>query len=392
MGRLIGLLAVASLWLGASVAEAAVSVPPPVDGSHIAFHEIDVEQGFAALVETPCGTIMIDAGGRKDAGDAHLLAYLRAYFAARPALNNKLAALFLTHPHKDHAFALLDVTSTYAIGGYVSNGQNHGTGAYWANELLKRVKQKGIPHVEVNEQLIPFSDKDGYTDSVVDPLACAGTDPVIRVLAGEKIGNSEHWIPEEWSDENNHSLVIRIDYGDASFLVMGDLEIPAQTLLISHYRNTPMLNVDVYQVAHHGSYNGTDDATVNALTPKIAVIGAGASNIRAAWTADAYGHPHCRAIKALLTGMAEPRARVIEPIAERPHQFTPRPIDKAIYSTGWDGDIVITADKDRHYSFVTSETNSLPAGQASNEALEDWCRNSSGGQAAPAPRHTRRRR
>lgn len=43
---------------------------------------------------------MIDAGGREDAGDAHRMAYLRAFFAARPQLHNTLAAVVLTHPHR----------------------------------------------------------------------------------------------------------------------------------------------------------------------------------------------------------------------------------------------------------------------------------------------------
>lgn len=60
-----------------------------------------------------------------------------------------------------------------------------------------------------------------------------------------------------------------------SFLFTGDLEDTAIERLVDRYRNTATLDVDVYEVGHHGSHNGTTEEVRDAMTPKIAVISVG---------------------------------------------------------------------------------------------------------------------
>lgn len=75
----------------------------------------------------------------------------------------------------------------------------------------------------------------------------------------------------------NHSLVIRVAFGEASFLFTGDLETRAIETLVEYYEGSGLLDVDVYQVGHHGSYNGTSDEIMRAIVrPEIAVIAASA--------------------------------------------------------------------------------------------------------------------
>ena len=68
--------------------------------------------------------------------------------------------------------------------------------------------------------------------------------------------------PEEWSksdfkEENNHSLVIRVQFGGSKFLFPGDMQDAAIESLVERYQGKPTLDVDVYQVSHHGAENGT---------------------------------------------------------------------------------------------------------------------------------------
>src|SRR6185436_12305505 len=97
-------------------------------GARIAVHYINVDQGAAALVEFPCAAIMIDTGGRGADAGAHLRDYLNAFFARRTDLNQRLAAVFITHTHVDHNSNLRAVAETFGVGAYIHNGVLHGSG------------------------------------------------------------------------------------------------------------------------------------------------------------------------------------------------------------------------------------------------------------------------
>ena len=80
---------------------------------------------------------------------------------------------------------------------------------------------------------------------------------------------------------NNTSLVLRIDYGNTSYLLTGDMEKTAETDLVNSGAN---LKADVLQVGHHGSSTSTGYLFLNAVLPEMGVISCGTGN--------KYGHPH----------------------------------------------------------------------------------------------------
>jgi competence protein ComEC len=112
--------------------------------------------------------------------------------------------------------------------------------------------------------------------------------------------------------------------------------------------------VDVFHVAHHGSYNGTSPDLIAAVSPKIAVISMGPPNRNAAWTAVAYGHPRKVAVDMLAASAdLQSRSPAIEvSVATKAGsntgpskgEFVSEQMSKAIYATGWDGTVVISAD------------------------------------------------
>ncbi|TMJ12395.1 MAG: MBL fold metallo-hydrolase [Alphaproteobacteria bacterium] len=319
-----------------SDSEGAVAAIPQ---DRLQVHYIDVDQGNAALVEASCGAVLIDAGGGTPAAGQHLIDYLTAFFARRPDLNRHLAAVFITHTHLDHNSNLRRVAEAFTVERYIHNGLRTGSGRRDANWMLD---QSGLPAERMKEVKevgdVPVSGDD------VDPLNCQGVDPKIEVLSG---GNAQgDWSAEDFNNGNNHSLVIRIDFGAASFLFPGDLENAGIDRLLAKQSMRRELDVDVYEVNHHGAANGTTDAWLAALTPKMAVISMGPSTVQAPWTGWAYGHPRRVSVDLLERNVSLARTPVTEPVADGAKRFSAETIDKAIYATGWDGDVTVTAAAD----------------------------------------------
>lgn len=336
----------------------------------MAAHFIDVGQGSAVLLEFSCGAALIDAGGQSDEhvdSNARLMAYLKGFFARRSDLNKTLDVVFFTHPHPDHnnggAVARSNGPTTpatpglvpptgpapYKIGRLVTNAEDTGSGIENQRKLLAFAKAQAIPLLQIRNADIRRSD--GLTNKTINPFTCPSTSPDIRVLWGSERGG------HAWEDKgNNHSLVIRVDFAESSFLFIGDLEQAAQPELVSSYARYPaILDVDVYHAGHHGSHNGTTLGLVKAITPEIAVISAGdPSEMQDGFSAYEFGHPNLKAIKILTdpaTGVSRTRSAEVFPVGIKGRHPTTRTepefdhvtIDRAIYATGWDGDIVITA-------------------------------------------------
>ena len=88
---------------------------------------------------------------------------------------------------------------------------------------------------------------------------------------------------------NNGSLVLRLDYGDVSFLLTGDIEVDAERHLVANAGDK--LRADVLKVAHHGSRTSTTQSFLDAVNARSAVISAGRDN--------QFGHPHLDVVERL---------------------------------------------------------------------------------------------
>src|SRR6185369_11206471 len=108
----------------------------------------------------------------------------RAFFKKRPDLHNQLALLILTHPHKDHTRGVPAVLDEFTPQSVVYNGQTHGSGVAEQNQAHDYATETdGVRSWYVLERKI---DKAAVlTNSAIDPVQCAPTDPKIRVLWGQ---------------------------------------------------------------------------------------------------------------------------------------------------------------------------------------------------------------
>ena len=92
-----------------------------------------------------------------------------------------------------------------------------------------------------------------------------------------------HCWPEagEYTSTNDASIVVRIDYGETSFIITGDAEYTSEYMMVD---SQFPLKADVLRVGHHGSYTSTTREFVKMVDPRYAVISCGKGN--------EYGHPH----------------------------------------------------------------------------------------------------
>lgn len=306
-------------------------------------HLIDVGQGAATLIEFSCAAILVDTGGElNDEFDStkRLLDYLDRFFARRRDLRETLALLIITHPHIDHTRGAIEVWERFRVLSVVTNGTTVSSGRHEVDALLRASAAGGVPAQAIHARNVPSG---GLHDHVIDAVACPDGDPDIRVFWGAVDGLELDWPLRARNDANNASVVTKISLGESSLLITGDLEEEGIVELLRHQRDSESLRADVYQVGHHGSLNATTTGLLDAVSPKVALIGVGRVDRHGIWTAWAHGHPRKGVVEMLeqrLTGT--PRVPTSVHVAVEPRAFEPHVLTAPIYATGWDGNIVIT--------------------------------------------------
>ena len=83
------------------------------------------------------------------------------------------------------------------------------------------------------------------------------------------------------ADLNNNAVVVRLVYGEVSFLLSSDVEAPAEAAI---GRVGTALKSTLLKVAHHGSKTSTTSSFLRQVDPEFAVISVGEGN--------SYGHPN----------------------------------------------------------------------------------------------------
>lgn len=328
--------------------------PPGLDRAKtMTVHVLDIGQGAATLFELPCGTILVDTGGEMN-GDfdstTALVHQLDAFFARRKDLKRTIDLLVITHPHIDHVRGVPTVLEKYKVKNVIEGGFPFAKNVTMEMNRLRDFVAGGTnaKHRAILRDDIPPS---GFTDAVIDPIKCK-VDPVIRVLSG-RVMVDPGWKDDKhgkdsFTNANNHSVVLRVDFGESSMLITGDLEEPAIEDLVAKYESKPggMLDVDVYQAGHHGSANGTTRALMSAMTPEVAVIQMGAAWRRRSWSAWQYGHPREVIVDMLRAGVSQKRRPRAASLGVKSRVFAEVPVSEAVYGTGWDGPIAIDMHAD----------------------------------------------
>ena len=79
-------------------------------------------------------------------------------------------------------------------------------------------------------------------------------------------------------DENKNSLIFKVYINGITVLITGDLGEEGEHDLVERYRGTGVLDCDVLKVCHHGSKYSSSAEFLEAVSPKVALIGVGKNN------------------------------------------------------------------------------------------------------------------
>lgn len=252
LGRLRGW----ARWTAAAAFVACLALPGPVRAAaarsrgQLEVIFTSVGQGDATLLRLPDGAaVLVDAGGTfpggPDPGARDLVPLLRDLGVER------LALVVVSHPHPDHSLGLAAVAAAFPVEEVILGG--------------------GPPDGAVAEVLarLPTARRlrrgQAWERAGVRLLAVSADDPAL--------------------EENDASLVLRVEHGRTALLLTGDLEGAGEAAALT--ASGPLLRADLVKVPHHGSRTSSSVPFVEMVRPAWAVASLGAGN--------RFGFPHAEA-------------------------------------------------------------------------------------------------
>ncbi len=233
--------------------------PRALRDGEVQFHFIDVGQGDAALIRTADGDILIDGG--TNAAEERILAYLDMLGVT------ELAYAVFTHPDEDHIGGADGIILRYRPLRVMLPDLSHDSPD--SSNLAAAIRSEGC-------EVITASPGQSFR---VGGLTCAVLAP-LPDSCGQGVcpgSNCPHL--------NDHSVILRVDFGETSALFVGDAESAAEEALLRQYGTAPggMLDCDILKLGHHGAATSSKDAFLRAVSPAFGVISCGKGN--------SHGHP-----------------------------------------------------------------------------------------------------
>ncbi|MGU8481380.1 ComEC/Rec2 family competence protein [Clostridium perfringens] len=207
---------------------------------------LNVGQGDSELIQVNGINMLIDAGTNAGANDL-----------VKDLKNRGIKTIDIaiaTHPHEDHIVGMDEVLENFDVKSFYAPKVAHTTKTY--ENMLKAVKNEGLKIKQIKE------------GTKID----LGKDTEVQVYSPVK---------SQYEELNNYSPVMKISYGQNSFMFTGDAESLVEKEILNENKD---LKADVLKLGHHGSHSSTSEEFLKAVDPSIAIVSCAKDN--------KYGHPH----------------------------------------------------------------------------------------------------
>lgn len=197
---------------------------------------LDMGHSNAVLVQTPGGAHLLIDGG-------HFPSRLLTALGDRLPFNDlEIDVMVVTQPDEADYGALPAVLARYDTGIVLTNGQPNLSDAFL--ELQTALNGRDVMTVRA-----------GYTLETSDGVRLEVLHPQVQPELGDSLDDS--------------AVVLRLIYGDVSFLVTGDLSREGQAALLES-GEWPLATV--LQLPRHGAARSLDGAFLSAVQPQVVVL------------------------------------------------------------------------------------------------------------------------
>lgn len=218
---------------------------------------IDVGQADSALVECDGHYMLIDGG---NVADSDLI-----YTVLKKNGVSHLDYVIATHAHEDHVGGLSAALELCTVDTVYCSVTEYSSKAF--TSFAAKAEKRGAP-ISVPKAGDSFS-LGSSTATVLAPL-------------------------KAYDDTNNMSIVLKISYGETSFLFAADAERESEADM---YEAGADLSATLLKVGHHGSNTSSTYLFLREVMPQYAIISVGKDN--------SYGHPHEETLSRLLDAEVE---------------------------------------------------------------------------------------
>lgn len=238
---------------------------------------LDVCQGDSAIIVCDDEAMIIDGGLPGQSSKIH--SFLEDLHI------KELVYVVATHPDQDHIGGLPAALQQVKVRYVFSPVEKYGSDRF--DDLLRYTKNQR------KRIKVPYDKEEHYLgktgEAKITFYNCGKKNFVqsLRDKVSSIINRNE---PEENHENNDISLVVRIDYGNVAFLFTGDIEKDAEQRLLED--SGVDLKADVIKISHHGSDSSSTRDFLQKVNPTYAVISCGESN--------KFGHPSATTLKSLL--------------------------------------------------------------------------------------------